>query len=118
MYNKSFRNLIVWQLAKELTLSTYKITKNFPETEKYTLSSQLKRSSYSIMANVAEGNVKESKKEKARFFSIAQASLTETDCGMELALDLAFIDQVAYAEINNLVNRVGYLLKKLIDSQK
>jgi four helix bundle protein len=118
MYKKSFRNLVVWKLAKELTIYVYEITKLFPNEEKYTLVSQLKRSSYSVMANIAEGNPKKSKKERARFFSIAQTSLTETDCGIELALELGFINKQQFEHANNLVNRTGYLLQKLTNSQK
>lgn len=113
-HQKSFRNLVVWQVSKELTLCIYKTTNRFPSEERYNLVSQLRRSSYSVMANIAEGNSKESIKEKIRFFSIAQASLTETDCGIELVSELDLIDQQKSKELNNLINRTGYLLRNLI----
>lgn len=117
-YQKSFRNLVVWQVAKDLAIHTYKITDTFPQDERYNLVSQLRRSSYSIMANIAEGNSKESKKEKMRFFAIAQASLTETDCGIELATDLKIINTKQTEELNSLINRTGYLLRSLIKALK
>ena len=117
-YQKSFRNLVVWKVSKELTLCIYKTTNSFPSEERYNLVSQLRRSSYSIMANIAEGNSKESIKEKLRFFSIAQASLTETDCGIELVSELNLIDKQKEKELNSLINRVGYLLRGLIKALK
>ena len=57
-YKNSFRQLIVWQESKKLTLLVYEFTKDFPQEEKFAMVSQIRRAAYSIMANIAEGNSK------------------------------------------------------------
>jgi four helix bundle protein len=74
---KRFEELIVWQKAHQAVLSIYRISDNFPKTEVYGLTSQLRRSAISIPANIAEGFKKRTKPEKARFMNIAQGSLEE-----------------------------------------
>ena len=71
MYNRSFRQLIVWKNAEELTLEIYRFTKLFLSEEKYGLSSQLRRAASSIMANIAEGNERLSYKDRLRFLWIS-----------------------------------------------
>ena len=109
-YNKSFRNLVVWKESKILTLSVYEITKTFPTHEIYGITSQLRRASSSIMANIAEGNDRNTNKDKIKFFCIARASLAETDCFLELAYDLKYIDKEEYSGQLNQLNKTAYLL--------
>ncbi len=52
---KTFKDLLVWQKSYQLCLSIYKITKNYPQEEKFGLTSQMRRSSVSIPSNIAEG---------------------------------------------------------------
>ncbi|NCO79689.1 hypothetical protein CO116_01590 [Candidatus Falkowbacteria bacterium CG_4_9_14_3_um_filter_38_19] len=66
-YQNTFRQLVVWQKAKELTLFVYKITNNFPGEEKFALSSQMRRASSSVLANIAEGNAKITKRDRCHF---------------------------------------------------
>ena len=74
---QDFRQLRVWQLAHELTLDVYRITKSFPKDEQYGLTSQLRRCSSSIAANIAEGCGRGSDSEFARFLQIAMGSACE-----------------------------------------
>ena len=76
---QSFRDLVVWQRAHQLVLGIYKMTNSFPKEELYGTTSQVKRSSVSVAANIAEGFKKKGKKDKLRFFNIAQGSLSETE---------------------------------------
>lgn len=115
-YQRSFRQLIAWQRAKQFTLLIYKLTKNFPKEEIYALSSQLKRASYSIMANIAEGNNRHYKKEKIQFFYIAIASLTESDCLLELSKELNYMTEDEYKTSLEVLNKTGFLLRKLISA--
>lgn len=115
-YQGSFRQLIAWQKAKELTLWIYEITKKFPKEEIYALSSQVKRASYSVMANIAEGNNRKHRKEKIQFFYIALSSLTEVDCFIELSFELKYITQEELEEGLELINKTGFLLRKLISA--
>lgn len=89
---KIFQDLIVWQKSYEFVIEIYKLTKEFPKSEIYGLSSQSRRSAVSIPANIAEGFKRKSKTEKARFMNIAQASLEELRCYLLLARDLGYGD--------------------------
>ncbi len=71
---KTFRDLRVWQSAHSLVLEIYKITKHFPDEERYGLISQLRRSASSIPTNIVEGFKRKSKKDYAHFINIADAS--------------------------------------------
>ena len=53
---RSFRDLIVWQRAMELTVAVYGLTREFPKDEIYGLTSQLRRAAVSIASNIAEGH--------------------------------------------------------------
>jgi four helix bundle protein len=116
-YQSSFRKLIVWQKGKELTLFIYKITKAFPTEEKFAMVSQMRRASYSFMANIAEGNEKKHFKDRNNFFNIAHGSLVELDCFAELAYELKYIDESDYKKLLELLNKAGYLLVQFIKSQ-
>jgi four helix bundle protein len=69
----------------------YKISQNFPSTETYGLTSQIRRSATSVAANIAEGFSRASQKDKAHFYTIALGSLTETLSHAYIATDLNFI---------------------------
>lgn len=116
-YQNSFRQLIVWQKSKELTLFVYEITKKFPSEEKFALCSQTRRASSSVLANIAEGNAKITKKDRCNFFNIAQGSLVELDCHSEIAYSLKYINDNDYKILLELINKTSFLLMKFINSQ-
>ncbi len=86
----TFENLIVWQKAHQFTLKVYKMTKTFPKEEMYGLTSQIRRASTSITANIVEGFGRKSIKEKLRFYNISQASLYEVKYFLILIHDLEY----------------------------
>ncbi len=116
-YEKSFRRLVVWQRGKELTIFVYKITKDFPPEEKFAMVSQMRRSAYSVVANIAEGNAKSTPKDRVHFINIAEGSLTELDCFAEIASELGYLIRPDYERILELINKCFYLLKKFKESQ-
>jgi four helix bundle protein len=71
---KDFHNLMVWERADKLTLSIYKLTKEFPKDELYGLTNQMRRSSSSIPTNIAEGCGRDSQAELSRFLQMAMGS--------------------------------------------
>ena len=105
---KSFRDLIVWQKAHELALRIYKATVNFPKEEMYGITSQIRRSSTSVSANIAEAFKKTSNRDKVRILNIAQGSLSETEYFLLLANDLSYGDM---KDLMGLADEVGKLLE-------
>ncbi|BAZ43662.1 S23 ribosomal protein [Chondrocystis sp. NIES-4102] len=89
---KSFQDLIVWQKAHQLVLSIYRFSQNFPTSETYGLTSQLRRASVSIPANIAEGFKRKTLTDKLRFLNIAQSSLEEGRYYLILSADLNYGD--------------------------
>lgn len=100
---EKFEDLKVWQKAHQLVLEIYKITKTFPQEERFVLVSQVKRAAVSIPANIAEGFKKRGKKDKSNFYNIAQGSLEELRYYLILSKDLGYIE-------NNL-NLISVLMK-------
>jgi four helix bundle protein len=88
---KSHRDLIVWQKATSLTVDVYHITKAFPKEELYGLTSQLRRASSLIAANIAEGKGRRTDKEFQHFLVTARGSLMELDTHLELAVRINFL---------------------------
>ncbi|MEA5550149.1 four helix bundle protein [Anabaena cylindrica UHCC 0172] len=89
---KSFQDLIVWQKAHQLVLETYYFSNNFPKSEMYGLTSQLRRAIVSVPANIAEGFKKKTYADKLRFFNIAEGSLEECRYYFILTRDLNYGD--------------------------
>jgi four helix bundle protein len=112
---KSFRDLIVWQKAHELVLDVYKATKDFPKEEMYGLTSQIRRSSVSAAANIAEPFKMKSNLDKIRILNIAQGSLTETEYFLILAKDLKYGDM---NELMILADQVGGILESYMKAIK
>ena len=118
MTKRPDEKIIAWQEAYKLCILIYKITADFPNHETFGLRSQIRRASYSVVLNIVEGNRKKSKKEKIQFFERSAASLEESHCAAKLSLDLCYITDEQYTEIDSGVNRTSYLLIKLINSYK
>lgn len=87
---RTFQDLLVWRKAHEFVLGAYRYSSGFPRTETYGLSSQLRRASTSIPANIAEGFRRRGKRDKFRLMNIAQSSLEECRYYLILARDLEY----------------------------
>jgi four helix bundle protein len=107
---KTFKELIVWQKAHELTLHIYKITKDFPKEEVYALTSQIRRASVSIAANIAEGYKKKTKPHKLSFLNISEGSLEEVKYYLILSKDLEYIKKDTFINLELLSEEVGRIL--------
>jgi len=111
---KNFRELIVWQKAHQLTLDVYRITANFPKTETYGLTSQIRRASASIATNIAEGCGRSGEAEFARFLHIAAGSANEVEYQLLLARDLSYMNADDYAQLSNQLIEIKRMLVSLI----
>lgn len=103
---RSFEDLIVWQKAHQFVLKVYALTERFPKSELFGLTSQLRRASVSIAANVAEGFRKTGKADKMRFFNIAQGSADECRYYLILCRDLNYAQPVAESQLLDEVSRL------------
>jgi len=106
----NFEKLKTWQKAREWVKVIYLVTKGFPKEEQFGLTIQLRRAAVSIASNLAEGNSRQSGKDKANFSSMAYSSLMEALNQCILASDLGFID----LENLNRLRRSGNELAKMI----
>jgi four helix bundle protein len=91
--------LNVYSISRTLALECYKVTKLFPNEEKFAIVQQIRRAALSVYLNIAEGCSWKSKIERLRYFEIARGSVIETDAAMDLAfnLDYVSIDQLQAA---------------------
>jgi four helix bundle protein len=110
---KDFRQLQVWQKAHQLTLAIYRVTKAFPRDELYGLTAQLRRSSASVPANIAEGCGRSGDAELARFCSIAIGSASELEYHLLLARDLELLGAEDYSDLAAQASEVKRMLTGL-----
>ena len=117
MYIFSFEKLEVRKEAILLSKEVYKITKGFPENEKFGLVSQLKRATNSISSNLAEGTTRNTNKDKAYFTTIAYSSTMEVLNHMILSKELDFITEEKYLNVRLQISKISNMLNALRKSQ-
>lgn len=110
---ESHRDLVVWQLGMELVERVYEIARALPDTERYGLVSQMTRAAVSVPANIAEGHARGSRKDYARFISIARGSLMEVETYLMLIPRLGFQPESALQPVLDLLTRVAQMLTSL-----
>ena len=115
-YNYSFEKLDVWQKAREITNDIYRITKSYPDNEKFGLVSQLRRAAVSVASNIAEGSGRKSQKEKGRFYQIAQSSAFEVVNQLIISNDLGLCSDEDYKVVRHKIEIMTHWLYKLIHS--
>jgi len=106
--------LKVWEKAHVLTLDVYKSSKGFPRDEQFGLTSQMRRSSASIGANIAEGCCRKGDIELGRFLQIAMGSASELEYHLLLARDLEVMKSMDYQRLSSGVIEVKRMLASLI----
>ncbi len=110
-----FTELKVWRAAHAFALHAYRLTSRFPRVEQFGLTSQIRRASVSIAANIAEGSGRRSSLDQARFLQMAKGSAKEVRSHLLIARDLGFLSsaeqQVADANINGIERMLSSLLR-------
>src|SRR2546423_15355573 len=96
-----YERLTAWQAAHELTLAIYRVTDSFPPSERYGLTSQLRRAAFSVAANIAEGVAKRGNGEFRRFLDISIGSLSGISYATLLAKDLGLLQPEQASEIES-----------------
>jgi four helix bundle protein len=115
---RNYKDLRVWDEAHRLTLTVYKATQAFPKDERFGLTSQIRRASVSIAANLAEGCGRRSDGEMARYVQIAMGSGAELSYHLLLAKDLGFLREEYFADLSARIDRVMKMLSALVGKLK
>ena len=111
---RDFRELEVWRKSHRLTLEVYRASAEFPKTEIYGLTSQMRRAAASIGANIAEGAGKYSSAELMRFLQIASGSASELENHLILARDLGFLESGKQRGLERDVQDVKMMITRFV----
>ncbi len=96
---ESYRDLRVWQAAIDLSVECYTLTNDFPKSEIYGMASQIRRSSVSVAANIAEGYGRNSRGSFVQFLKVAQGSLKELETHLIICERVGLMDAPASEEM-------------------
>jgi four helix bundle protein len=108
------RKIKAWQLADQLAIEVYRVTKGFPREEIYGLTSQMRRSAVSVPANIVEGSLRKNLKEYAQFLYVAMGSLGELEYYIHLAKELGYLSEEQHKILDPLREEAGKTLYGLI----
>ena len=108
-----FKELKVWQKAIDIVVEVYKLTVNFPQNERFGLTSQVQRASVSIPSNIAEGAGRNSQREFYQFLGIANGSSFEIETQLTVAYKLGYISEDHLNSITPKINEVQNMIFKL-----
>ncbi len=114
---RSYRDLVAWQQAMDLTVAVYECTRDWPREELYGLTSQVRRAATSVPANIAEGYGRDNLGSYLQFLRIAQGSLKEVETHLLIAERIGVTQSVeALLAQTDTVGRVlGGLIRKLAE---
>ncbi len=115
---QGYRDLLVWQKAMDLVVACYGATEQFPKTEIYGLTGQLRRAAVSIPSNIAEGRGRQHLPEFIHFLHIAQGSLAELETQIQIAHRLNYIEAQQCQTLLQQTNEIAQMLHGLIRSLK
>ena len=111
---QSYRDLIVWQKSMDLIIMVYRLTEQFPKSEIYGLSSQMRRASISISSNIAEGKARGTRKDYRHFPLTALGSGAELETQIEIAKRLSFANHSDFLKIDTVLEEIMKMLTVLI----
>ncbi len=109
-----FSRLDVWQKAHTMVLEVYQLTSSFPDAERYGIVSQLRRAAFSVPANIAEGQRRNSPKDFAHFLDVALGSLAEVQYFALLSRDLQYMTDESYAQLSLQMDEIERMLTAFV----
>ena len=110
----NFQKMIVWDKAKQLTIGTYKIVKELPKEEIYSLSDQMRRAAISIISNIAEGSGRVTSRETRYFLGVARGSVNELHVQLLVCQELEYLPHEKSVPLMELAEEVRKMLTSLI----
>ena len=111
---RSYRDLDAWKVSMRLAKECYRIASQFPRTEQFGLSQQLRRAAVSVPSNLAEGNGRRTRQAYIHHVNIALGSLAEIDTQLELAVELEFVRKEDVVVAVDLSSQSGRLMLALV----
>ncbi|MDR4498755.1 MAG: four helix bundle protein [Candidatus Scalindua sp.] len=112
----SHKSLEVWKKSVTFVTMIYDLTEEFPKSEIYGITSQLRRASVSVPSNIAEGASRNTAKDRKRFFEIARSSLVEIDTQLEISKMLNYFNpetNLTISQIEKMMNSLFAMLTRL-----
>jgi four helix bundle protein len=114
MGRKGFKDLIVWQKARDMAVIVYQLSNKTLISKDFSLRDQIRRSAVSIASNIAEGDERDTDKESVRFFFIAKGSLAELRTQIEIAFKIGYLPEDDYDKIEGQCDELGKMIGRLI----
>ncbi len=115
MGRKGFKDLLVWQKAKDLAVRVYHVSDDPALKKDFGLRDQIRRSAVSIASNLAEGDERGTDREAVRFFYIAKGSVAELRTQFQIACEVGYVEQPVYdgieTECIQLAKMIGSLIR-------
>ncbi len=116
MSKTCFKELKIWQIAKDIAIDIYKITDSSNVKKDFSLRDQMRRAAVSIASNIAEGNDRESNKEFVRFLYIAKGSCAELITQLMIAKEIGYIGSIEADELEEKIQKASQMIGALIKS--
>lgn len=110
----SYKELVLWQRAVELTVEIYQVIRKLPKEEMYALASQMRRAAVSIPSNIAEGHGRNTTKEFIQFLYIARGSKSELETQLEICKKLEYLKNADIKKSCDLADEVGKIINSMI----
>jgi four helix bundle protein len=110
----SYRDLLVWQAGVELATRCFELTASFPASELYGMTSQIRRASVSVAANIAEGHGRDSTGSFIQFLRLAQGSLKEVETHVVIGGRVGLFDEQTVGSLQEQCDEIGRMLRSLI----
>ena len=120
MLNLNHTKHDVWKMSVSFVTMIYELTRDFPKSEVYGITNQLRRAAVSIPSNIAEGASRDSAKDRKRFYEIAWSSLVEIDTQLEISKRLNYVNTQTnseYLHVEEMMNSLFVMLTKLKDER-
>lgn len=115
---KSFTDLNAWKESHTLVVSIYEMTRDFPKAEQFGLTNQIRRAAVSITSNIAEGFGRRSSKERAHFYDMSRASLSEVQSQLLIAKDVGYLNKSIFNGLADQSVECHKVLTGLINATK
>lgn len=109
MLDLNHKRLDVWKMSVSFVTMIYELTKDFPKSEIYGITSQLRRAAVSTPSNIAEGASRDSAKDRKRFYEIARSSLVEIDTQLEISMRLNYFSSQTNPNISQIEETINSL---------